>query len=130
MRKVLFFILISVAAVAQNPVLKVNIKGFESNKGTLMLEVLSPQKKPVKRLMLPVTNKQVTADITDLSAGQYSVRVFHDENDNKKLDTGMFGIPKEGWGMSNNVKAVMGPPDFKESLFWLKENKTLEIVMK
>lgn len=130
MRKVLFFILISVAAVAQNPVLKVNIKGFESNKGTLMLEVLSPQKKPVKRLMLPVTNKQVTADITDLSAGQYSVRVFHDENDNKKLDTGMFGIPKEGWGMSNNVKAVMGPPDFNESLFWLKENKTLEIVLK
>ncbi|MFD2522513.1 DUF2141 domain-containing protein [Emticicia soli] len=130
MRKVLFFMLISVAAVAQNPVLKVNIKGFESNKGTLMLEVLSPQKKSLKRLMLPIVNKQVTVDITDLSAGQYSVRVFHDENDNKKLDTGMFGIPKEDWGMSNNVKAVMGPPDFNESLFWLKENKTLEIVLK
>lgn len=130
MRKVLFFMLISVAAVAQNPVLKVNIKGFESNKGTLMLEVLSPQKKSLKRLMLPIVNKQVTVDITDLSAGQYSVRVFHDENDNKKLDTGMFGIPKEDWGMSNNVKAVMGPPDFNESLFWLKENKVLEIVLK
>lgn len=130
MRKVLFFMLISVAAVAQNPVLKVNIKGFESNKGTLMLEVLSPQKKSLKRLMLPIANKQVTVDITDLSAGQYSVRVFHDENDNKKLDTGMFGIPKEDWGMSNNVKAVMGPPDFNESLFWLKENKVLEIVLK
>jgi len=130
MRKVLFFMLISVAAVAQNPMLKVNIKGFESNKGTLMLEVLSPQKKSLKRLMLPIANKQVTVDITDLSAGQYSVRVFHDENDNKKLDTGMFGIPKEDWGMSNNVKAVMGPPDFNESLFWLKENRTLEIVLK
>lgn len=130
MIKVLFFMLISVAAVAQNPVLKVNIKGFESNKGTLMLEVLSPQKKSLKRLMLPIVNKQVTVDITDLSAGQYSVRVFHDENDNKKLDTGMFGIPKEDWGMSNNVKAVMGPPDFNESLFWLKENKVLEIVLK
>jgi len=130
MRKVLFFMLISVAAVAQNPVLKVNIKGFESNKGTLMLEVLSPQKKSLKQLVLPIANKQVMVEITDLSTGQYSVRVFHDENDNKKLDTGMFGIPKEDWGMSNNVKAVMGPPDFNESLFWLKENKTLEIVLK
>lgn len=130
MRKVLFFMLISMATMAQNPVLKINIKGFESNKGTLMLEVLDTQKKPVKRLMQPIANKQLSVEIKDLSAGQYSVRVFHDENDNKKLDTGMFGIPKESWGMSNNVKAIMGPPDFNESLFWLKEDKTLEIILK
>lgn len=126
----IFFMLISSAVVAQNPVLKINIKGFENDKGTLMLEVLTPEKKPVKRLVQPVINKQVMVEINDLSTGQYSVRVFHDENDNKKLDTGMFGIPKEGWGMSNNVKAIMGPPDFNESLFWLKENRTLEIVLK
>jgi uncharacterized protein (DUF2141 family) len=130
MRKILFFILISVAAMAQNPTLKVNIRGFESNKGTLMLEVLDTQKKSVKRLVQPIANKYVSVEMKDLSIGQYSVRVFHDENDNKKLDTGMFGIPKEGWGMSNNVKAVMGPPDFKESLFWLKEDKVLEILLK
>jgi uncharacterized protein (DUF2141 family) len=130
MKKVLFFMLISAATIAQNPVLKVNIKGFENDKGTLMLEVLNAQKKSVKRLIQPIVNKQVSVEVRDLGEGQYSVRVFHDENDNKKLDTGMFGIPKEGWGMSNNVKAVMGPPDFKESLFWLKENKTLEIILK
>ncbi|RFS13538.1 DUF2141 domain-containing protein [Emticicia sp. C21] len=130
MRKILFCMLISITATAQNPTLKINIKGFESNKGTLMLEVLDTQKKPVKRLVQPVANKQVSVELKDLNTGQYSVRVFHDENDNKKLDTGMFGIPKEGWGMSNNVKAIMGPPDFKESLFWLKEDKTLEILLK
>lgn len=130
MKKVLFFMLISATMMAQNPVLKITIKGFENNKGTLMLEVLDAQKKSVKRLVQPIVNKQVTLEIKDLSTGQYSVRVFHDENDNKKLDTGMFGIPKESWGMSNNVKAIMGPPDFKESLFWLKEDKALEIVLK
>ncbi|HEY1054425.1 MAG TPA: DUF2141 domain-containing protein, partial [Emticicia sp.] len=124
------FMLISSVAMAQNPMLKVNIKGFENNKGTLMLEVLDAQKKSVKRLIQPIANKQVSVEIKDLNAGQYSVRVFHDENDNKKLDTGLFGIPKEGWGMSNNVKAIMGPPDFNESLFWLKEDKALEIVLK
>ena len=122
--------LISMTTIAQNPMLKINIKGFESNKGNLMLEVLDIQKKPVKRLIQPIANKQVSVEIKDLNTEQYSVRVFHDENDNKKLDTGMFGIPKEAWGMSNNVKAVMGPPDFKESLFWLKEDKTLVILLK
>lgn len=127
---IIFFMLISMTALAQNPALKVHIKGFESNKGMLMLEVLTPQKKSVKRLVQPIINKQVVIELNDLSAGQYSVRVFHDENDNRKLDTGLFGIPKEAWGMSNNVKAVMGPPDFNESLFWLKEDKTLEILLK
>lgn len=126
----IFFMLISTIGLAQNPVLKISIKGFENNKGTLMLEVLTPQKKAVKRLMQPITNKQVVVELNDLTAGQYSVRVFHDENDNKKLDTGMFGIPKESWGMSNNVKAMMGPPDFNESLFWLKGDTSLEIVLK
>ena len=130
MRKVLFFMLISAAAIAQNPVLKVSIKGFESNNGKLMFEVLDAEKKSVRQLVETITNKQVTVEIKDLSPGQYSVRVFHDENANKKLDTGLFGIPKETWGMSNNVKAVMGPPDFRESLFWLKEDKTLEILLK
>lgn len=130
MRKILFFMVISMTTIAQNPMLKINVKGFESNKGTLMLEVLDSQKKSIKRLIQPIANKQVSVEIKDLNAGQYSVRVFHDENDNKKLDTGMFGIPKEAWGMSNNVKAIMGPPDFKESLFWLKEDKTFEILLK
>ena len=130
MRKVLFFMLISAAAIAQNPVLKVSIKGFESNNGKLMFEVLDAEKKSVRQLVETITNKQVTVEIKDLSPGQYSVRVFHDENANKKLDTGLFGIPKEAWGMSNNVKAVMGPPDFRESLFWLKGDKILEIVLK
>lgn len=130
MRKILFFMVISMTTIAQNPILKVTIKGFESNKGSLMLEVLDSQKKSIKRLIQPIANKQVSVEIKDLNAGQYSVRVFHDENDNKKLDTGMFGIPKEAWGMSNNVKAIMGPPDFKESLFWLKKDKTCEILLK
>lgn len=121
---------ISMTTIAQNPMLKINVKGFESNKGSLMLEVLDSQKKSIKRLIQPIANKQVSVEIKDLNAGQYSVRVFHDENDNKKLDTGIFGIPKEAWGMSNNVKAIMGPPDFKESLFWLKEDKTFEILLK
>lgn len=127
---ILFFMLISSVVKAQNPILTVKVNGLENDKGRLMLEVLNAQKKPIKQLVLPIKNKQVVVEIADLSVGQYSVRVYHDVNNNQKLDTNLVGIPKEAWGMSNNVRAVMGPPDFKQSLFWLEADKTIEIVLK
>ena len=38
---------------------------------------------------------------TRLSEGFYRVSVFQDENGNGNLDTGLFGIPKEPFGISN-----------------------------
>jgi uncharacterized protein (DUF2141 family) len=33
-----------------------------------------------------------------IKPGKYAIAVIHDENCNGKLDTNMFGIPKEGYG--------------------------------
>jgi hypothetical protein len=41
----------------------------------------------------------------------------HDENMGDELNTGLFGIPKEGYGTSNNVKGVFGPPTFERAKF-------------
>ncbi len=56
---------------------------------------------------------------TDLPAGVYAVSVFHDENMNQKLDKNFVGVPKEGYGASNNPKKKMGPPSFEETKFQL-----------
>jgi uncharacterized protein (DUF2141 family) len=56
---------------------------------------------------------------TGLHEGVYAVSVFHDENMNRKLDKNFLGIPKEGYGASNNPKKKMGPPDFEETKFQL-----------
>jgi len=55
----------------------------------------------------------------DLPAGVYAVSVFHDENMNEKLDKNFMGVPKEGYGASNNPKKKMGPPNFDETKFQL-----------
>ena len=55
----------------------------------------------------------------DLPAGVYAVSVFHDENMNAKLDKNFMGVPKEGYGASNNPKKKMGPPNFDETKFQL-----------
>ena len=56
----------------------------------------------------------------DLPAGVYAVSVFHDENMNEKLDKNFMGVPKEGYGASNNPKKKMGPPNFDETKFQLR----------
>jgi uncharacterized protein (DUF2141 family) len=55
----------------------------------------------------------------DLRTGVYAVSVFHDENMNEKLDKNFMGMPKEGYGASNNPKKKMGPPSFDEAKFQL-----------
>ena len=63
-----------------------------------------------------------------LHEGVYTVSVFHDENVNQKLDKNFMGIPKEGYGASNNPKRRMGPPSFEETKFQLNEtDRSLEI---
>src|SRR6201987_5198824 len=55
----------------------------------------------------------------DLRTGLYAVSVFHDENMNEKLDKNFMGMPKEGYGASNNPKKKIGPPNFDEAKFQL-----------
>ncbi len=49
--------------------------------------------------------------------GQYAIAVYHDENANKTLDKGTFGIPKEPWGISNDPVVRFAPPKIEETLF-------------
>jgi uncharacterized protein (DUF2141 family) len=64
----------------------------------------------------------------NLPPGIYAVSVFHDENMNEKLDKNFVGVPKEGYGASNNPKKRMGPPPFEEAKFELSgSGQSLEI---
>lgn len=60
--------------------------------------------------------------IDGLAPGNYALAIFHDENNDKKLNTGPFGIPFEGFGFSNNPGIRMGPPKYAECVFNLSES--------
>jgi uncharacterized protein (DUF2141 family) len=68
-----------------------------------------------------------TLVIDDLPSGTYAVVALHDENENQKLDRNFFGMPKEGWGMSNNPKAYLSAPSYSQARFVLKEDTHLQI---
>ncbi len=66
----------------------------------------------------------------DVTAGTYAISVFHDENSNGKLDTNFLGIPKEGYGVSNNNLPKMSKPKFEDAKFILNADKSLIINIK
>ena len=65
---------------------------------------------------LPVASGQVTTAFEGLAAGEYAIKVFHDVNENERLDIGWRG-PEEPYGFSNDATGFMGPPDFDDAKF-------------
>ena len=51
-----------------------------------------------------------------LEPGTYAITVYHDRNDNRRFDKNWLGIPKEAWGVSNNVRPRLRAPRFDEAM--------------
>jgi uncharacterized protein (DUF2141 family) len=51
----------------------------------------------------------------DLAPGIYAAAAFHDENGSGEFDTNFLGLPREGYGFSNDAQAILGPPDFEDA---------------
>ena len=65
----------------------------------------------------------------NLPEGRYAVNVFHDENNNHKIDKGFF-MPKEGVGLSNfETVNLFNLPNFQKASFLLEQDKKIEIKM-
>ena len=56
--------------------------------------------------------------------------VVLNENNNKELDCNILGIPKEGFGFSQNPKIRFGAPNFSETKFKKRGNTKINITMK
>jgi uncharacterized protein (DUF2141 family) len=68
-------------------------------------------------LETPITGSEVRVTFTDLPDKQpLAIAVLHDEDGDRRMATGFFGIPKEGFGVSNNPRILFGPPSFREAL--------------
>ena len=57
--------------------------------------------------------------------GDYEVVAYHDANSNGVLDQGAFGIPREGYGFSNNVRPFLSAPSLASAQFRADEGDTI-----
>lgn len=72
---------------------------------------------PARVIWQPADAKGVSCRFNDLPEGRYAVSIGHDVNGNRKVDTNLFGIPTEQWGVSNNVRPSLRAPRFDEAAF-------------
>jgi uncharacterized protein (DUF2141 family) len=124
--------------IANKGLLTIKLVGFRSDKGQTCVSLFNTAKgfpgkydQAYKILRSPIKGNQATLEFSDLPYGIYAVSVLHDENSNNKMDTNFIGIPKEGFGASNNPRGRMGPPLFDDAKFDLKSaSKSIEINIK
>src|SRR5688572_21520865 len=99
----------------------VNISYFESNEGKVYVALYDSAdtflSKHKKGEVSEISDLKSTVTFEGVENGTYAISVFHDENGNGKLDTGMFGIPSEPVGTSNNASGFFGPPEFDDAKF-------------
>ena len=139
MKSIIYFyvLLFSFSVFSQSGKLVVEIGGFKNNIGLARI-VLFNQKKgfPSQYTYGFLSNTQsidtfsITVTFDSLAFGDYALSVLHDENENGKMDLNFLGIPKEGYGVSNNVHPIMRSPRYEEALFSLKESqKKIKIIL-
>jgi uncharacterized protein (DUF2141 family) len=68
-------------------------------------------------MIIKIRKSRARCDFEDIPPGTYVMAVVHDENMNGKLDTNWIGFPNEGYGFSNNAKALLGAPSFSDASF-------------
>ena len=68
-------------------------------------------------MIIKIRKAQARCDFEDIPPGTYAMVVIHDENMNGKLDANALGIPKEGYGFSNDAKKWLGTPSFSDASF-------------
>jgi uncharacterized protein (DUF2141 family) len=105
--------------------LNVEIEQLRNNKGKLLLELSTDKEGVIKGFAGTIAANKSVVVISDLKPGKYAFKYFHDENNDEELNTNFMGIPKEGYGFSNNAKGSFGPPSFDKTVFEVTKSDTM-----
>jgi uncharacterized protein (DUF2141 family) len=114
----------SSADAPQTGAITVRVNGLRSNEGQVGCALYSSAKgfpkdasAALETRFCPIDKNSSACVFRPVPPGTYAIACFHDENGNGKLDTGLFGIPKEGVCASNGATGFMGPPSFGDAKF-------------
>ena len=98
----------------------IDVKIYDTKEGFLKedLAVESVRKK--------ATKGKTVVPLSKVHEGQIAIVVYHDEDNDGELKTGLFWRPKEGYAFSNNYKPK-SPPKFSKASIKLIHGKPVEI---
>lgn len=105
--------------------LHIKVENIKKVKGSILIAIYNHEDHFLSKEVMG-EGKTVESDVIEFSfngmeVGTYAISLFHDENDNGKLDSNFIGIPSEPYAFSNNAKGMFGPPSFEQCKFEIKE---------
>jgi uncharacterized protein (DUF2141 family) len=113
------------------------ISNFENNKGFCRACLFNTAASfkgesgtPVQCVQVPVANNKSQLQFDNIAPGTYAVFLFHDTNGNNKMDKNFMGIPKEGYGASQNRLPFASAPTFNDNKFMVGSNTTTQLTIK
>jgi uncharacterized protein (DUF2141 family) len=119
--------------------LTVRVTGARNTKGKIGVTLFQDAQgfpddasKAIRQQSVEIDPNTMSAQATfkDLPQGTIAVSVLHDENGNGKMDKNLVGVPKEGYGASNNPKKKKRAPTFDEAKFSLNDSEqAIEITL-
>lgn len=125
-----------VTTTAPTATLQITVTQLRNDSGTLRVAVCPensgfPNCREIasRTATVRIVNRAAHVNFTGLPHGIYAVSVFHDFNNNGKLDT-FVGIPREGYGFSNNPPFRPRAPTFAEAAISISGDTTSAIRMR
>ena len=128
----LFIVLLSSSLFAHGTII---IKNVEHGDGYIDVKIYDSKESFLKEdLAVESVRKKATKGKTvipllKVHEGEIAIVVYHDEDSNGKLKTGLFWRPKEGFAISNNYRPK-SLPKFSKASIELIHGKPVEIKLK
>lgn len=98
----------------------IDVKIYD-NKNSFLKEELTTE-----TIRKRATKGKTVVPLSKIHEGQIAIVVYHDEDGDGKMKTGLFWLPKEGYAFSNNYKPK-GPPKFSKTAITLIHGELIEI---
>jgi len=131
------FSLVLLLNEAKSQDLVIEIERIKPIKGEVLIAIFNNEEgfpfltsKAIQLLKVVPNQGKAQCIVKALPFGRYAIALFHDLNADGKLNTNLIGIPKEGYGVSNNAYNTFSAPKYKDALFEHKPNSIQRINMK
>jgi uncharacterized protein (DUF2141 family) len=115
----------------------VDLLGLKSDAGQVLAALFrtsagfpeEPQRAQ-QRKTVKIRGRRVELAFDDVPPGVFAVSLFHDEDANGKMKTGMFGIPSEGYGFTRDARGSFGPPSFEDARLQVSAGETKKVTIR
>ena len=108
------------------------VTGIQHDKGSIDIRIFRDAESWLKNdqilehIIIPAKKGDVSVTLKNFKGGKLAASVYHDENGDGKLNTGLFWHPKEGFAFSNNYKP-RAMPQFSKAAIQISDGENISV---